>query len=249
MDLTNSRRLPALHETATEEPALAGTLLALAGTLVTEYDVIDLLNGLVASSISLLGASAAGILLGDQRGALQVVASSSERSELLEAFQLQRDEGPCVDAVRDVAPVCSPDLEREERWPTFVQFALASGFRSVDALPMRLRGSSIGGLNLFHREAGGLGKEELRLAQALADLATVGVLHQRSTVLAEQLQAALDSRVVIEQAKGIIAERHRVDVDAAFARLRKHARDHNLRLSDAARQITRRQLDVREPGN
>jgi GAF domain-containing protein len=231
------------------ESRLTDALVLLADTLVDEYDVVDLLNSLVDSSMQLLGASAAGILLADQRGSLQIVAASGEDSQLLEAFQLQRHEGPCVDALRDATPVCSPDLHAESRWPTFVDFALRSGFQSLEALPMRLRGTTIGGLNVFHRDTGGLGKEELRLAQAFADLATVGVLHQRSSMLAEQLQSALNSRVVIEQAKGVIAERHHVDFDTAFARLRKYARDHNLRLSEAAQFVARQQVELREPMN
>ena len=152
-----------------------------------------------------------------------------------------------MDAMRQSEPVTSSDLRDEKRWPHFAEFALDAGFAAVDAVPMRLRGTSIGGLNLFHREPGGLAAGDLRLAQALADLATVGVLHQRNSMLAEQLQSALNSRIVIEQAKGIIAERHQVDFDVAFARLRKYARDHNLRLSDAALWVVRRQIELRDP--
>jgi GAF domain-containing protein len=234
------------HPSEAELPQLAQTLVKVADALVDDYDVVDLLHHLVDSCMQLLGASEAGILLTDQRGDLQVVATSSESSRLLEVFQRQRAEGPCMDAMRQGEPVSSPDLRDEDRWPPFVEFALDAGIMAVDAVPMRLRGTSLGGLNLFHREVGGLTAADLRLAQALADLATVGVLHQRNSMLAEQLQSALNSRIVIEQAKGIIAERHQVDFDTAFARLRKYARDHNLRLSDAALWVVRRQIDLKD---
>ena len=226
------------------EHALARTFVTLADTLVADYDVVDLLDQLVEASMRLLDVSAVGLLLDDQKGHLALVASSSEGTRLLEIFQLQSNEGPCLDCVRTGAAVASGDLEADlDRWPLFVPEALAAGFRSVTAVPLRLREQTIGGLNMFSRAATLLADDDRELAQALADVATIGILQQRSahrtSVLAEQLQHALSSRVVIEQAKGVLAERDQVSMDVAFARLRKHARDHNLKLGDVALAVVR----------
>jgi GAF domain-containing protein len=188
------------------------------------------------------------LLLVDQRGELAVVASSTEETRLLEMFQLQRDEGPCLDCIRTSKPVTADLAEHEARWPQFVPAALATGFRAVDAVPLRLRTTTIGGLNLFHARSQPLSPPDLRIAQALADVATIGILQQRvrhrSSALAEQLQLALNSRVVIEQAKGLLAERYGVSFDRAFAVLRGFARANNLRLSDVALGVTRREIDL-----
>lgn len=226
---------------------LAETFVALADTLVADFDVFELLDRLVAASVGLLGASAAGLLLDDQRGNLALVASSDDESRLLELFQLETDEGPCLESVRGAATVVSDDLEGDrERWPTFAPAALAAGYRSVVAVPLRLRDETIGGLNLF--SVSPMSEGNRRLAQALADVATIGILQQRTahrnTILAEQLQHALNSRVVIEQAKGIIAERAGVDMPAAYARLRQHARSHNLKISEVARSVVTGERDL-----
>jgi GAF domain-containing protein len=183
-------------------------------------------------------------LIIDQRGSLQVVASSSQEMHLLELFQIQGDEGPCRDCVHTGLPVSTSDLSAEaERWPRFVVAASAAGFTSVQALPLRLRTETIGALNLFFSGRPPLNERDRRIAQALADVATIGILQQRavhrSTVLAEQLQRALNSRIVIEQAKGVIAEHAKISMDQAFDVLRKHARDHNLKLSDLAAAVSR----------
>jgi GAF domain-containing protein len=230
------------------ELRLADMFVALADTLVDDYDVVELLDQLVVSCIDLLGVTAAGLLLDDQRGNLAVVASSSEETRLLEIFQLQNNEGPCLDCVRGGAPVMCSDLERERsRWPLFVPAALAAGFRSVAAVPLRLRDQTIGGLNLFLEAAEAVSDVDRRVAQALADVATIGILHQRSAhrsaLVAEQLQHALNSRVVIEQAKGVLAERQSVDMDGAFQSLRRHARNNNLKLTDVAQAVVRGELD------
>jgi GAF domain-containing protein len=226
------------------ELALAETFVSLADTLVDEYDVVDLLDQLVRACVDLLGATAAGLLLDDQRGNLAVVASSSEETRMLEVFQLQTNEGPCLDCVRSGQAVTSKDLDQEtERWPRFTAAARGAGFRSVAAVPLRLRHETIGGLNLFHSEAQAIPASERMLAQALADVATIGILQQRSThrttMLAEQLQHALNSRVVIEQAKGVLAERHGLSMPMAFEALRRHARDHNVQLTDHALAVVR----------
>jgi transcriptional regulator with GAF, ATPase, and Fis domain len=238
---------------ASREREVAETFVTLADTLVDDYDVIDLLDALVERCVSLLGATAAGILLTDQRGNLTVTASSSEGTRLLEVLQIQGDEGPCLDCIRSATPVTVADLSAEAaRWPTFVPAALSTGFRAMDAVPLRLRETTIGGLNLFHAAAGSLSEADRRLAQALADVATIGILQQRSihrsSLLAEQLQAALNSRIVIEQAKGIIAERYDVDFNAAFIALRQYARDTNTKLSEVARSVALREIEPVEIG-
>lgn len=221
------------------EQELARTFVMLADSLVEDYDIVDLLDRLAVACVRLLGVTAAGLLLDDQRGNLAVIASSSEETRLLEVFQLQNDEGPCLDCVRGGAAVVSADLDADRvRWPLFASFALEAGFRSVVALPLRLRQQTIGGLNLFDERAVPVTPGDQLLAQALADVATIGILQQRSAqrsaVLAEHLQHALNSRVVIEQAKGILAERNGLSMQAAFAALRLYARDQNIKLTDLA---------------
>ncbi len=224
---------------ANREQALAETFVALADTLVDDYDVVDLLDRLVSACVDLLGVSAAGLMLDDQRGNLAVVASSSEESRLLEMFQLQTNEGPCLDCVRSHAPVTSGDLDADrERWPRFASVALEDGLRSVVAVPLRLRERTIGGLNMFFDRAGAMPAGDQRIAQALADVATIGILQQRSAhrsvMLAEQLQHALNSRIVIEQAKGVLAERNSLSMDVAFELIRRQSRNRNLKLTDVA---------------
>ena len=224
---------------AQRDHALADIFVMLGYTLVTDYDVIDLLDQLMTASVELLDVTAAGLLLRDQRGKLQVAASSSEETRLLELFQLQNNEGPCLDCVQTGVEVTSQDLSADaKRWPRFTPRALEAGFRSVAAVPMRLRDEIVGAINLFQSGDAQIDADTRRLGQAFADVATIGILHRRtvdrSTVLTEQLQHALSSRVVIEQAKGVIAERHHVAMGVAFDALRRFARDHNLTLTDVA---------------
>ncbi len=233
------------------EQRLTETFVELADTLVDDYDVADLLHALSDRCVELLDASAAGLLLTDQRGALRTLAASSEQTMLLELFQLEANEGPCLDCFRSGAPVVEPDLSvATERWPHFVDRALRLGYRSVNALPMRLRNETIGALNLFSRNPGGLSPTDVGIAQALANVATIGILQERairrSELLAEQLQAALNSRVIIEQAKGVLAERGGLTMDQSFAQLRRFARSTNRRLSDTAQAVVSGVLDVSE---
>jgi GAF domain-containing protein len=230
------------------EQLLAETFVTLADTLVDDYDVVDLLHQLVDASVNLLGVTAAGLLLDDQRGNLAVVASSNEETRLLEVLQLQSDAGPCLDCVRTGAPVSVDDLNvDQDRWPAFAAAALSIGFRSVAAVPLRLRTETLGALNMFHSAPQPVAVSDRRLAQALADVATIGILQRRSShrsaMMAEQLQHALNSRVVIEQAKGVLAERNGVDMDAAFTALRRYARNHNRKLSELAMDVVHGEVD------
>lgn len=232
------------------ERRLARAFVDLADTLVDDYDVVELMHELVDSCVSLLGASAAGILLADAEGSLRVMAASSEQSRLLEIFQLQADEGPCLDCFASGSVVVVGDVSKErDRWPRFSVAAEHEGFRSVSAVPMRHRTDTIGALNLFRQMPGPDSPDDLLLARALADVATIGILQERALrrteILAEQLQTALDSRVVIEQAKGVLAERLQIGLDDAFVRLRAYARSTNVHLAAAARALVVGDLDER----
>ncbi len=218
---------------------LSDTFVELTDTMVADFDVIDFLHVLTDRSVQLLDVSAAGLLLADQRGELRVVAASSEAARLLELFQLQSDQGPCLDCFRSGLPVTAGDLAAEAaRWPQFAPTARQAGFAAVQALPMRLRDQVIGALNLFRATPGTFDPADVRVGQAMADVATISLLHERSMrrsdTLNEQLQTALNSRVIIEQAKGKLAERLGLDMSQAFSLLRDHARARNLRLSDLA---------------
>ena len=190
-------------------------------------------------------------MLADQRGNPHASAASSENARLLELFELQTDAGPYLDAFRTGEPVVNADLHaNEHRWPRFAEAAEAAGYVSVHALPLRLRSTVIGALNLFCTERSSLSDADVRTGQALADVATIGILAQRNLHQAEllttQLQTALNSRVIIEQAKGVLAERHRITVDQAFALLRDYARSHNRLLSEVARDVALRNPAARE---
>ena len=224
------------------EGLLARTLVELADTLVADFDVVELLTRLADRCVDVLDVATAGLMLVGPDGDLRVMASSSEAMRVLELFELQAREGPCLDCYRSGKPVMSSDLARvDHRWPRFAAEALAGGFRSVHALPMRLRGTVIGALNLFRLEPGEMRPAEVDAAQALADVATIAILQHRASleaqVVNQQLAHALNSRIVIEQAKGMVAERQDLSMEQAFYALRKHARDHNLRLVDVAEAV------------
>jgi transcriptional regulator with GAF, ATPase, and Fis domain len=223
------------------EIQLADVFVEMADTLVDDFDLIDFLHTMTERCVQLLDVSAAGLLLTDGQDRLQVVAASSERTRLLELFQLQTDQGPCLDCFRSGAPVSVADLPSAGRWPRFAAAAAQVGFSAVHALPMRLRTEVIGALNLFDVNPGALDESMLRIGQALADVATIGLLQQRAIhrreVVTEQLQSALNSRVLIEQAKGVLAERLNVPIHDAFTVLRSSARSRNRRLSELAQAI------------
>jgi GAF domain-containing protein len=223
----------------TREADVVRSLVEMADTLVDDYDVVDLLTGLADRCVDLLGVSAAGVMLASPEGGLGLVASSSEAMRLLELFELQAQEGPCLDAFRTGQPVGQQNLRAGSgRWPSFSAAALQAGFRSALALPLRLREATLGALNLLSVTRTPMDEADVIVARAFADLATLSIVQHRAAAeaqsLNEKLSAALASRVVIEQAKGVISERVGVDLAEAFARLRGYARSHNLRLTDVA---------------
>ena len=224
------------------EKLLARTFVELADTLVDDFDVVELLTLLVHRCVEMLDVAAAGLMLVAPEGDLRVMASSSEEMRVVELFELQSQEGPCPECYRMGEPALAPDLAADDvRWPLFGPVALNAGFLSALALPMRLRGVTIGALNLFRHEIGKMDDADVIAAQAMADVATIAILQHRSAIQAhmvvDQLTHALNSRVLIEQAKGILAERAGLDMEGAFSWLRKHARNHNLLLIDVAEAI------------
>ena len=224
------------------EELLTDTFVNLADTLIDTYDVIEFLQMLAERSVALLDLTAAGIMLADGDGRLRHAACSNEQMRLVELFELQIEEGPCLDAYRgQVAVRCSAPDEAARRWPQFGPKAAEEGFAGVSAVPMRLRTDVVGALNMFSSKPVALGDEDLGVAQALADVATIGILQERairdSRAFTAQLEGALQSRIVIEQAKGILAEHHRMGVDEAFELLRRYARSRNALLSDTARAV------------
>ena len=223
----------------TREADVVRSLVEMADTLVDDYDIVDLLTGLADRCVNLLGVSAAGVMLVSPEGSLGLVASSSEAMRLLELFELQAQEGPCLDAFRTGESVAHESLDADSgRWPLFSAAALEVGFRSALALPLRLREVTLGALNLLGVTRIPMAEADIIVARAFADLATLSIIQHRATAeaqrLNEQLSAALASRIVIEQAKGVISERIGVDLAEAFSRLRRYARNHNLRLTDVA---------------
>ena len=235
-------------QTVSREALATRTFVQLADTLVVDFDLIDLLTVLAARSVELLGAAAAGILLADTEGRLRVMAASNEEAELLELFQVQSDEGPCLDCYSSGDAVINADLRGGTPWPAFAKESMRLGFTSVCALPMRLRHDRLGCLNLFVAQPGGLNQTDVALAQALADVASIAIVQDGANRLATtrelQLQHALDSRVIIEQAKGMIAEHESVTMDGAFSLIRTYARNNNLPLTETAENLVDGQLSI-----
>ena len=224
------------------EALMARTLVELADTLVDDFDVVELLTRLADRCVAVLDVAAAGLMLVSPAGDLRVMASSSDAMRVLELFELQAEEGPCPDCYRTGGPIVNHRLAAVDgRWPRFSPRALQAGFRSVHALPMHLRERTIGALNLFRADEGGLDEADVLAAQAFADAATIAILQHRvaaeAKVVNQQLHTAFHTRIVIEQAKGVVAERSRLDMEQSFTRLRNHARNHNLRLVDVAQGV------------
>ena len=225
----------------TVDERLAQVFVELADTLVAGFDLMDFLHTLTERCVELLEVDAAGLLLADSGGVLRLVAASTQQAKVVELFQIQHDEGPSVDCYRTGQVVSIGDIRSDSataRWPQFATAAAEVGFVGVHVIPMRLRDQIIGTLNLFRRVPDGLNPAVAVAGRALVDVATIGILQERAIhqqeVIAGQLQVALNSRVIIEQAKGILAERLRTTPDEAFLILRRYARDHNRPLTELA---------------
>jgi GAF domain-containing protein len=242
---------PNAADAGAREYRIARTFVELADTLVDEFDLSEFLHMLVERCVDLLDIGAAGVQLADQEDVVRMAAASSEKAELLELFAADTQVGPCVDCVRTGRPVISTDLAADaDRWPRFAAAAELCGFRAVHVVPMRLRGQVIGALSLLSPQADGVRTISSQLGQALADVATIGILQQRAigeaAVLTDQLQTALNTRVIIEQAKGVLVARSgNLSPEEAFAALRGYARSQHLRLSELARDVVRGTVDVR----
>ncbi len=231
------------------EVLIARTFVEMADSLVEDFDVVDLLTRLADRCVEVFDVAAAGLMLTSADGGLRVLASSSEAMRVLELLEIQADEGPCVECYRSGKPIVNATLDQaDSHWPRFGPQAVEAGFRSVHALPMRLRGQTIGALNMFRVDEGQMSDADAVAAQALADVATIAILSHRAVrteqMVNEQLTQALNTRVVIEQAKGVVAESAGLDMEKAFARLRRHARNHSLRLSDVAQAVSTKALPV-----
>ncbi len=241
--------MSATIEAGDREHSVVEAFVSLAHSLVDDFDVVDLLGKLAADCARLLNIASAGVLLADSRGVLHVVAASSEATRDLELYQVQRDQGPCLDCYHSGRPVRVPDLRaRREEWPDFVGVALGVAFASVHAIPMRVQDTVLGAVGLFGSRTGALAPADLDLAQALAHVGSIAILQAKavadSTAFTEQLQTALNSRVVIEQAKGVLAQLGGLQMEQSFAALRRYARDRNERLAAVAQAVVSRELSA-----
>jgi GAF domain-containing protein len=240
----------------TREAVLARAFVRLADTLASDFDVVEFLHGLSEDSVEILRAEAAGVMLADPRGGLRLIASSDERMRLLELFELQGAQGPCLDAFSSGRAVQAGAADSRARWPVFAPRARGAGFQVMCAVPLRVRAHVIGALNLFRGSDEPFTGTEMDIAQAMAEMAAIGLIQERAlrerSLLTEQLQAALNSRVIIEQAKGMLAEYLTITVDDAFTLLRSYARDHNRKLSQIASDVVNRKIPAaalgRPPG-
>lgn len=237
---------------ATDQHSVAATLIQLADTLVSDYDLLDYLDLLLERSSAVLDAGAGGVMLTNQRGELQVLAATDEQARMMELFELQRQEGPCIDCYKRGEAVVEHDLAGAARWPQFTRVAVQAGYHAVFAFPMHVRERHIGALNLFRHKPGPVERDVVTAAQAFAHMAAIGILQERAAReardLAGQLQRALNSRIVIEQAKGIVAEHTGSEVGQAYQLLRWYARDRNLPLRAVASAVVAGELGVEELG-
>jgi GAF domain-containing protein len=231
---------------AAREAVLARAFVRLADTLASDFDIVDFLHGLSEDSVEILRAQAAGVMLADPGGGLRLIASSDERMRLLELFELQGAQGPCLDAFSSGRAIQASAADSRARWPVFAPRAFGAGFQMMCAVPLRVRTQVIGALNLFRDSDEPFNGTEMEIAQAMAEMAAIGLIQERAlrerNLLAEQLQAALNSRVVIEQAKGMLAEYLTITMGDAFKLLRNYARDHNRKLSEIASDIVDRKI-------
>jgi len=230
------------------EAEINTAFVTVADTLTTDYDLVDLLHTLVQSCASILSMEAGGLMLVDGAGELQLMASTSEAAVFVEIMQLNASTGPCIDCFRTGVAVSAGNISGLTLWPAFQAAALEQGFHSVLATPMKLRGKIIGTMNLFGATVEEVSPRNAAVAQALADVATIGILQERviqeGHVVEAQLHRALDSRILIEQAKGVIANELSLSMDEAFALLRKYARDRNLTIRSVSEHISNREITV-----
>lgn len=222
------------------------TFVELADTLVSNYDIGEFLYLLVERCQDVLQVDAGGVLLESPDGTLNLAAATSEKMSRLEESEISNNEGPCFEAYRDVKQIVAEDLQLTlEQWPNVTQVALDMDLHSVYAFPLRLRDDCIGALNLYREHPGPFDDRDVRLAQAFADVAAIGILQQRQIIeaqtRADQLQGALNTRVVIEQAKGVLAGKTGVTPDEAFEALRKHARNNRMNVHKLAVRVVEAQ--------
>ncbi|HEX7589395.1 MAG TPA: GAF and ANTAR domain-containing protein, partial [Demequinaceae bacterium] len=236
---------------ASRETRISAAFVAVADTLTTDFDVVDLLHTLVQECVEILGMKAGGLMLADGAGELHLMTSTSEAAAFVEVMQLAAASGPCIDCFTGGVAVSVSDIEDpDSHWPEFASASLAQGFHSALATPMKLRGRIIGTMNLFGATTGKVSARNAAVAQALADVATIGILQERliheGHLVEEQLHNALDSRIMIEQAKGVLAHSLSLSMDDAFGLLRKYARDGNLTIRSVAQRVSDRELAVQE---
>lgn len=229
---------------------LADLFVEMADTLVDDFDIIDFYHTLTEHAATVSGAAAVGLLLNDHHGRIRFMAASNASASMLELLQVQTSEGPCVECVRERRQVVNADLSSaHDRWPTFAPRAIQAGIRSVHAFPMKLRDEVIGALNLFDTSDQQFDPQDVRVVQALADVATIAILQERhlarAEALTEQLQGAFNSRIVIEQAKGAVARSQGTSIQEAFELLRAEARSSRQKLSEVARRVL---SDLENPG-
>ncbi|MFM9877955.1 MAG: ANTAR domain-containing protein [Rhodoglobus sp.] len=238
-----------MFNTAARERRISAAFVAVADTLTTDFDMVDLLHTLVDECTTILDTSAGGLMLLDSNGQLQLMTSTSEGADFVEVMQLNASAGPCIESFSTGTAVSVADIRTVgEKWPDFQRAAIESGFKSAHATPMKLRGRVIGTMNLFSTKRGGLSERDAAVAQALTDVATIGILQERIVrevnTMADQLHRALDSRVLVERAKGMIAQSQSLDMDAAFAVIRAHARANGLTIREVAEGVCDRSIDM-----
>jgi hypothetical protein len=238
-----------MSEEESREARINQAFVRVADTLMDSYDIVDLLVTLVQECTDLLDTEAGGLLIANSAGELELIASSSEDAEFVEVMQLAAGAGPCVDCYTSGVAVSVGNIDKSgEKWPQFRAAALERGFHSIHATPMRLRGAVIGTMNLLSVREGELVARDAALAQALADVAIIGILQERSlrdpNIIIEQLQLALDTRIMVEQAKGVLAYTRSLSMDEAFNALRSYAREHKLTLRTVAENVVNRTLDI-----
>lgn len=235
----------------TREEKINDAFVAMTDALMNDYDIVDLLSTLLNDCTEILGVEAGGILLADSSGVLELVASTSEEAAVVETIIIAAGAGPCIDCFTTAQPVSVPDIDAVAgKWPKFHRTALDQGFRSTYAVPMRLRSEVIGVMNLLSSELGPLDEKDGRIAQALADIAVLGILHERNFrnpfVIQEQLHLALDTRILIEQAKGVLAQAEGLSMADAFNALREYGRANGVTLRSAAEGAVRRTITPTE---